>query len=102
MMNKHYAPTTFTVVTSNISETIDLHKGKKIGLLVFNQKNTNPNVVYQEVLSAKGDLKEAASNLYSSLHRLDAMNLEVIISEKFPEEQWGKTINDRLKRASYQ
>lgn len=102
MMNKHYAPTTLTVVTSNISETIHLHKGKRMGLLVFNQKSTNLDVAHQEVLSAKGDLKEAAANLYSSLHRLDAMNLEVIISEKFPEEKWGKTINDRLKRASHQ
>lgn len=101
MMNKHYAPETLTVVTSNISEAIYLHKGKRIGLLVFNQKNTDPDIIHQEVLSPKGDLKEAGANLYTSLHRLDAMNLEVIISEKFPEEQWGKTINDRLKRASH-
>ncbi len=102
MMNKHYAPKTLTVITSNISETIYSYKNKRIGLLVFNTKNADPDITHQEILSPKGDLKEAAANLYNSLHHLDAMNLEVIICEKFPEKQWGRAINDRLKRASHQ
>lgn len=100
MMNKHYAPATLTVIASSITETINVYQGKRIGLLLFNAKNTDPNIAYQEVLSPKGDLKEAAANLYASMHRLDALNLEVIISEQFPDEHWGRAINDRLKRAS--
>ncbi len=33
---------------------------------------------------SKGSFDEAASRLYAALHKLDAMNLEVIIAEKCP------------------
>ena len=55
--------------------------------------------IHQEVLSISGDLNEASKNLYAALHRLDQMNLDLIISSFFPEKGLGKTINDRLKRA---
>jgi L-threonylcarbamoyladenylate synthase len=101
MMNRHYAPNTITIVSTNIAETIHSYKGKKIGLLLFNTKNNNTNIAHQEILSPKADLKEAAANLYAALHRLDSLNLDVIIAEQFPAEEWGRAINDRLKRASH-
>jgi L-threonylcarbamoyladenylate synthase len=42
----------------------------------------------------------AASKLYSALHELDHLELDVIIAEKVPNIGLGKSINDRLKRAS--
>ncbi|MGL2965833.1 L-threonylcarbamoyladenylate synthase [Flavobacterium sp. XGLA_31] len=101
MMNRHYAPDTLTIVSTNIAEALHLYKGKKIGLLLFSPNNNYKNVAHQEVLSVKADLKEAAANLYAALHRLDAQNLDVIVTEQFPLEQWGRAINDRLKRASH-
>lgn len=101
MMKRHYAPDTRTIVSTDIAETIPLYKGKRIGLLLFKAKQNNPNIEHQEVLSEKADLKEAGANLYAALHRLDALNLDVIIAEQFPGEQLGRAINDRLKRASH-
>lgn len=101
MMNRHYAPDTITIVSNNIAETITLYKGKKIGLLLFSSEIKNVDIAHQEVLSPRADLKEAAAHLYAALHRLDALNLDVIITEQFPGEQLGRAINDRLKRASH-
>lgn len=100
MMARHYAPQTITVLTSHVKDAIHLHQGKRIGLLLFSSKINNENVVHQEILSNKENLKEAASNLYAAMHRLDGLQLDVIIAEKFPDNQMGRAINDRLKRAS--
>ena len=101
MMARHYAPKTKTLIVSSIYDTINYCKGKKIGLLVFNSKINDNNILHQEVLSINGNLKEAASQLYVALHRLDALNLDVIIAERFPDNQLGRAINDRLERAAF-
>jgi len=100
MMARHYAPKTLTVTTTEIANAIEFYKGKKLGFLLFKEAIDDKNIVHQEVLSIKGDLKEATSNLYAAMHRLDALNLDVIIAEKFPDNELGKSINDRLKRAT--
>lgn len=53
-----------------------------------------------EILSVDGDLKEAAANLFSSLHRLDRTDLRIIIAEPVPERGLGIAIMDRLRRAA--
>jgi L-threonylcarbamoyladenylate synthase len=100
MMLKHYSPKTPTVLVPNVIDAVDYHKDKKIGILVFDSKINNPLVVHQEVLSTTSNLEEAASNLYAAMHRLDKLNLDIIITEQFPENNLGRAINDRLKRAS--
>lgn len=35
------------------------------------------------------------------MHELDAKNLDLIITEKFPAFGLGKSINDRLQRATF-
>nr|WP_294774635.1 L-threonylcarbamoyladenylate synthase [uncultured Flavobacterium sp.] len=100
MMAKHYAPKTPTITTHKITEAIDFYKEKKIGLLLFNKTIESENIKHQEVLSFNSDLAEAASNLYAAMHRLDRLNLDIIIAEKFPESKLGRSINDRLKRAT--
>jgi L-threonylcarbamoyladenylate synthase len=100
MMLKHYAPKTKTLVVPNILDAVALYTGKRIGLLVFVSKMSSEGVVHQEQLSETGDLAEAASNLYAAMHRLDALHLDVIIAEQFPNSELGRAINDRLHRAS--
>jgi L-threonylcarbamoyladenylate synthase len=46
-------------------------------------------------------MQEAASNLYAAMHALDAQQLDVIIAEKLPEFGLGKSMNDRLQRATF-
>jgi len=100
MLSRHYAPDTTTYLTDNVSNFIKNFEGKRIGLLLFKNRIQNTFVCHQEVLSALADLDEAAKNLYAALHRLDSQNLDVIIAERFPDTGLGKTINDKLERAS--
>lgn len=99
MLSRHYSPLTTTYLTDNISEYLRLFQGKKIGLLLFKESVTDMGITHQEILSKDGNISEAAKTLYAALHRLDTLDLDVIIAERFPDEDLGKTINDRLQRA---
>ena len=100
MLSRHYAPKTKTIVSENINEELKKYPNLNIGLLLFNDDiDYNENIV-KEILSNNKDLEEAATNLYAAMHRLDRKNLDLIIAEKFPNKSLGKSINDRLKRAT--
>jgi L-threonylcarbamoyladenylate synthase len=100
VFSRHYTPTTETYLTNNISELLKCFKGKKIGILVFQNQLHNNGVLQQEILSKSGDINEAAKNLYAAMHRLDQNNLDVIIAERLPEIGLGKTINNNLERST--
>ena len=51
-------------------------------------------------LSARGDLIEAAANLFSHLRALDACSAATIAVMPVPHTGLGEAINDRLKRAA--
>jgi L-threonylcarbamoyladenylate synthase len=51
-------------------------------------------------LSLRGDLVEAAANLFSHLRTLDASGAKTIAVMPVPEEGLGEAINDRLRRAA--
>ena len=51
-------------------------------------------------LSARGDLVEAAANLFSHLRALDAAGASAIAVMPIPHEGLGEAINDRLARAA--
>ncbi len=55
---------------------------------------------YHYFLSQKNDLKEAAKNLYSILRKIKKKKYKSIGVCKIPNKGLGKTINDRLIRAS--
>ncbi len=51
-------------------------------------------------LSRNGDLVEAAANLFSMLHQMDASGSSTIAVARIPETGLGEAINDRLRRAA--
>lgn len=51
-------------------------------------------------LSARGDLIEAAANLFSHLRTLDAAGVKTIAAMPVPQAGLGEAINDRLTRAA--
>ena len=102
MLKKHYAPRTKTYLTSDIKKFVENFKNQKIGILKFTGNVDFPDIEHIEKLSETGDFVEAASKLYNVLHKLDDLNLDVIIAERFPDHNLGKSINDRLERASNQ
>ena len=66
-------------------------------LLINKLKNNKPYYYY---LSKKGNLKEAAKNLYSTLRKIKKDKFKFIAVVKIPNKGLGKTINDRLNRAA--
>jgi len=100
MLLKHYSPGTPTILSENIDASLKLFKDKKAGLLLFDHQKDGYDPQLQLVLSPSSSLEEAASNLYAYLHVLDEKKLDLIICEKMKEEGLGRTINDRLIRAS--
>src|SRR5262249_42734557 len=51
-------------------------------------------------LSGRGDLVEAAANLFSHLRRLDAAEVSSIAVMPVPDDGLGEAINDRLRHAA--
>lgn len=100
MLSRHYAPETDTYLTNNISASLKLFEGKKIGLLLFKNDIQNDSIIHREILSKSGDFEEAARNLYAAMHRLDKKNVNIILAEKLPDVGLGRAINDKLERAS--
>ena len=53
-----------------------------------------------EVLSASGDLRETARNLFAALRRLDALSLDRLFAEPCDEQGLGLAVMDRLRRCA--
>ena len=100
MLARHYAPKTSTFLVDDVAAEVKKHSEKKIGVLVFKSSLNNENIT-EIILSRKGSMQEAAANLYAAMHELDSKNLDIIIAERFSEFGLGKSINDRLQRATF-
>ncbi len=70
---------------------------KEAYLSIKKPKQSKPNFYF---LSKNGNLKEAAKNLYSTLRKIKKNKHKSIAVSKIPNKGLGRTINDRLKRAS--
>ena len=93
-------PNTKTILVEDLNQSILEHTGKRIGSLTFDQVVDHESIQHAIILSQDSDLSEAMSRLYAALHELDKYNLDIIIAQKFPEIGLGKSINDRLERAT--
>jgi L-threonylcarbamoyladenylate synthase len=98
-LKSHYA-TRKPLYLGDIKELYQKHADKKIGILSFQQTYDFPGVI-QRQLSPTGNIDEAASQLFSTMRDLDNADIEIILSEVFPNRGLGKAINDRLQRAAY-
>jgi len=97
----HYAPKKRLHILD--SDIMSFPSKTRVGFMTFNTyyKEIHHEITAVEVLSASGNLKEAAANFYGALRRLDESQAEVILAEPVPEEGIGVAIMDRLRRASY-
>ena len=72
-------------------------KANEAFLLIKKRSTSLTNYFY---LSRKNNLNEAAKNLYSCLRKIKNKGYKSIAVEKIKNVGIGKSINDRLKRAS--
>lgn len=95
MLASHYAPGAAVRLGAG-----EVHPGE--ALLAFGPiraKNADKALAIRN-LSDRGDLREAATNLFSYLKALDASGAKVIAVEPIPVQGLGEAINDRLSRAA--
>ncbi len=90
MLSSHYAPKARLRLDAEAA-------GPDEALLAFGPA---PAASVTLNLSSRGDLIEAAANLFSHLRALDASGAKRIAVMKVPHEGLGEAINDRLKRAA--
>ena len=97
----HYAPATPLRLIDN-AETYSPPKNQRVGFLAWSGCVTSrAGFVAIRNLSARQDLREAATNLFRHLRELDALGLDLIVAERVPSRGLGAAIMDRLERASH-
>jgi L-threonylcarbamoyladenylate synthase len=100
-LESHYAPRTPLVLLDAPVTCAPPVGTRRIGLLRFAGQGPIPaGFASVETLSPAGDVREAASNLFAALHRLDLEGLDVIYAEPVPATGVGVAIADRLRRAA--
>ncbi len=86
-LKTHYAPQTKLILVDDLQAFVP-PSGTRFGVISLRS------------LSESGNLREAATNLFRTLRELDAVNLDLIVAEKVPDEGIGVAINERLQRAA--
>ncbi|WP_210462999.1 L-threonylcarbamoyladenylate synthase [Rufibacter roseolus] len=100
MLSSHYSPRK-KVLLGSIAENLLKTDPTRVGVISLQQIFSEVPREQQILLSASGDLSEAARSLFSALRILDAQPVDVILAEPMPEQGLGRAINDRLQRASF-
>jgi L-threonylcarbamoyladenylate synthase len=96
----HYAPKTPVRLIEN-AKSISPMQNQRVGLLAWNPIGSEKHFVAVRRLSERGDLREAAANLFRYLRELDALDVDLIVVERVPEIGLGAAIMDRLRRAAH-
>ena len=92
----HYAPHARLVI---IRSQEDIRTSES-GFLAFKNPEREPLSKHVRVLSAEGDLREAAAHFFSHLIELDQEGVNVIYAERVPEIGLGRAIMERLRKAA--
>jgi L-threonylcarbamoyladenylate synthase len=110
MKHKHYAPKAEVILVEGdikaiipkINELIKTYRNKnlKIGVLATEQTKGffKANVVMS--LGSRYNLASVAQNLFRLLREIDALGIDVIITESVPSEGLGLAVMNRLRKAS--
>jgi L-threonylcarbamoyladenylate synthase len=99
-LKSHYAPDR-PLYMGDVHALLQQHAGKRIAVISFRHRYTDPEPHLSFVLSPDGNLHEAARNLFHALRNADQPHIDLILTEVFPDEGLGWAINDRLSRAQF-
>jgi L-threonylcarbamoyladenylate synthase len=110
----HYAPKTLVQLVDD-AQSFSPELDQRCALLAWNplpRKGDSPvalgrrgdrslKFIAIRQLSDSQDLREAAANLFRYLRELDALDVDLIVAERVPDQGLGSAIMDRLRRASH-
>jgi L-threonylcarbamoyladenylate synthase len=101
---RHYSPNRHLILVPSRIELEEMAPDRHdCFVIAFKTPIPRFDLARQRVLSPEGNMAEAASNLFASLHEADAMpGVKTILVEPAPGEGIGLAINDRLQRAAAQ
>jgi len=97
-LKRHYATQTPLDIADEAEEK--LKPNERVGLLSMFPAENSSRYASVAVLSASGNLREAAANLFRALRQLDSQSLDRIIARPVKEEGLGLAIMDRLRRCA--
>lgn len=100
MLKRHYAPETPSFLVQDLSKWMEKVSHLKVGTMRFSQHSSYDEDKHLRILSARGDIAEAAQNLYATMRELDQSEYDLLLFEKFPNNDLGVAINDKLDRAT--
>jgi L-threonylcarbamoyladenylate synthase len=95
LLQSHYAPN--AKLQMNVQNTDGYRAILTFGNAIVSTKHTQAHLID---LSPSGNLRQAASRLFSALRELDAGDPPVIAVTPIPIDGLGEAINDRLARAA--
>jgi L-threonylcarbamoyladenylate synthase len=95
-LSQHYAPHTPIRIVNHAARVPESERNGAV-LLAF--RTPVAGYLDARVLSAAGNLREAAAHLFEYLHELDALGAVRIDAERLPMKGVGVAIMDRLQRA---
>lgn len=109
MKYRHYAPKAkMFLAKAEDADAVDFinrfivqNKDLKVGVLATDDyKNSYEGAFAVLSLGGRNDLDMCARNLFTTLRKFDSLNVDVIISEIFPEEGIGAAIMERIRKAA--
>ena len=96
----HYAPKTpFQLIDD--TKSFSAPGNQRCALLAWNPVEDPERFAAIRRLSERQDLRQAAANLFRYLRELDALDVDLIVAERVPDQGLGAAIMDRLRRASH-
>jgi L-threonylcarbamoyladenylate synthase len=95
----HYAPKTPLRLVDDFDSFLP-KRNQDCALLAWNAIENDERFTAIRNLSEGKDLRQAAANLFRYLRELDALDVDLIVAERVPDQGLGAAIMDRLRRAS--
>ncbi|WP_368658127.1 L-threonylcarbamoyladenylate synthase [Metabacillus halosaccharovorans] len=106
MKYTHYAPNAPVIIVdrshSFIQQQIDRYEkeGKKVGVLTTEEAENNYRATKVISCGNRSDLQTVAAQLYDVLRQFDQEDVDLIVSESFPQAGVGVAIMNRLLKAA--
>jgi L-threonylcarbamoyladenylate synthase len=106
MKYTHYAPNAPVIVVKGqlpfLQELVDHYQieGKKVGVLTTEENSLRLRANKVIACGSRANLQTVAAQLYDVLRKFDEEDIDLILSESFPQDGVGEAIMNRLLKAA--